>query len=263
MRAEALNPTRKSRNRGAQVGIGISGAAGDSISLSARPLPLLKSRHTVSEPFACQTTLSHVGGNAGDDELIDSERELDKLEDRELMALVREGDFSAFDELYQRHSERVRRFLFTLTWDQDTAEDYLQESFLRLYRARHNSASWRDLRSYLIRIAKNVYLAQDRRKRRCGEVSLSTENRNGYRPFEDIRASERVEPEVRLMEAYRRFKLRQAIGALPVAQRLVFVMSHFEEMRYSEIADVLRVPVGTVKSRMFAAVNTLRRLLRE
>ena len=195
--------------------------------------------------------------------MIDSERELDRLEDHELMALVRQGDFVAFDALYERHSERVRRFLFTLTWDQDTAEDYLQESFLRLYRARHNSASWLDLRSYLIRIAKNVYLAQDRKRRRSGEVSLSTENGSGYRPFESIRASERVEPEVRLMEAYRRFKLRQAIAALPVAQRLVFVMSHFEEMRYAEIAGVLRVPVGTVKSRMHAAINTLRRLLKE
>ncbi len=176
---------------------------------------------------------------------------------------MKTGDFRAFDELYARYSQSLRRFLFSLTWDQDTAEDYLQEVFLRLYRARERYEPTGKLSSYLFRIAKNYYLSQVRKKRRSEEMSLSLENRDGFRPFESIRANERIEPEVHLMEAYRRWGIRQAIRALPEKQKLVFVMSHFQEMKYDEIAEVLRIPVGTVKSRMFAAVNTLKTLLKE
>ncbi len=65
------------------------------------------------------------------------------------------------------------------------------------------------------------------------------------------------------MHAYRRWRIRRAIGSLPEGQQLVFVMAHFEGMKYAEIAEVLNVPVGTVKSRMFTAVRSLQALLEE
>ena len=189
---------------------------------------------------------------------------LEQLTDAELMELVRNSDFAAFDELYNRYSERLRRFLFSLTWDQDTAEDYLQEVFLRLYRARDKYRATGRFSSYLYQIAKNYYLCQRRKmKARCPEVSLTSEDRNGFRPFESIRANERIEPEVHLMEDYRRFRIRRVIGCLPEGQKMVFVMSHFHDMKHAEISEALGIPVGTVKSRMFAAVNTLRALLKE
>lgn len=188
---------------------------------------------------------------------------MEHLTDAKLMEMVKTGGFRAFDELYNRHARSIRRFLFSLTWDHDTAEDYLQEVFLRLYRARSRYEPTGEFSSYLFRIAKNYYLSQVRKKSRSKEVSLSIEDRNGFRPFDRIRANERIEPEVHLLEAYRKWGIRQAIQALPEKQKLVFVMSHLQEMRYEEIAAVLRIPVGTVKSRMFAAVSTLRTLLKE
>lgn len=101
------------------------------------------------------------------------------------------------------------------------------------------------------------------RKKQATEVSLSHEDRNGFRPFETIHANPGVEPEIHLLEAYRRLTIRRAIAALPEKQKLVFVMSHLEQMRYEEISEVLGIPIGTVKSRMFAAVNALRTLLAE
>jgi RNA polymerase sigma-70 factor (ECF subfamily) len=187
---------------------------------------------------------------------------MERLTDDRLMELVRGGDFAAFDELYNRYSGALRRFLFSLTWDQDTTEDYLQEVFVKLYRARDRYTPTGKLSNYLFRIAKNYYLSQCRKKCRLQEVSLSTEDRNGFRPFERLAVNERIEPEVHLMEEYRRWQMRQAIGSLPEKQKLVFVMSHFEEMRYEQIAEVLGVPVGTVKSRMFAAVQNLRAALK-
>ena len=65
------------------------------------------------------------------------------------------------------------------------------------------------------------------------------------------------------MHAYRRWRIRRAIQSLPESQQLVFVMAHFEGMKYAEIAEVLNVPVGTVKSRMFTAVRSLQARLKE
>ena len=182
---------------------------------------------------------------------------LDSLTDVELMELVKRSDFAAFDELYNRYSGPIRRFLFTLTWDQDTAEDYLQEVFLRLYRAKERYEATGKFSAYLFQIAKNYYLGQMRKNNRRADLSLSDN------PFENIHANEKIEPEVHLMEDYRRWRIRQAILGLPESQKLIFVMSHFHDMKYAEISEKLGIPVGTVKSRMFTAVNALRRTLKE
>ncbi len=61
---------------------------------------------------------------------------IEQLSDNKLMALVKDGDFAAFDALYHRHRKAIRRFLMSLTWNEDTAEDYLQEVFCNLWKAR-------------------------------------------------------------------------------------------------------------------------------
>lgn len=189
---------------------------------------------------------------------------MEALTDAELMELVRVGDYCAFDELYNRYSEPICRFLFQLTWDQETAEDYLQETFLRLYRARYRYEPTGKFSTFIFQIAKNYYLSQ-RRKSKCHseEVSLTFQDRNGHKPFENIRANERIEPEVHLIEEYNRFRMRRAISLLPDSQKIVFTLSHFEGLKYVEIAELLEIPIGTVKSRMHTAVNTLRTILQE
>jgi len=180
------------------------------------------------------------------------------------MELVKGGDFSAFDELYNRYNRPIYRFLYSLTWDSETAKDYLQEVFFRLYKSRHRYEPSGKFAVFIYRIARNHYLSERRKAKSHGtEVSLSFEAADGSRPFENLRANERIEPEVHLLDDYRRWRIRQAIDSLPAHQKLVFVMSNLHGMKYSEIAEVLDVPVGTVKSRMFSAVKTLRNLLKE
>jgi RNA polymerase sigma-70 factor, ECF subfamily len=189
---------------------------------------------------------------------------MEELADAELMELVKVENYSAFDELYNRYSKPIRRFLFQMIWDQDTAEDYLQETFLRLYRARDRYEPTGKFSTFIFQIAKNYYLSQRRRSKGCSEeVSLAQQDHNGCKPFENIHANERIEPEVHLIEEYRRFRIRQAIASLSDIQRMVFVLSHFEDMKYAEIAELLEIPIGTVKSRMHSAVNALRTFLQE
>lgn len=189
---------------------------------------------------------------------------MEEQTDAELMELVKLGNNSAFDELYNRYSDRLRRFLFRMTWDQDTSEDYLQETFLRLYRTRERYQPTGKFSTFIFQIAKNYFLSQRRiSKNHSEEVSIFQQNGNGQKPFENIRANERIEPEVHLIEGYRSFRIRQAIASLPETQHMVFVLSHFEDMKYAEIAELLEIPVGTVKSRMHAAVNALKTMLQE
>ncbi|MEN6519645.1 MAG: RNA polymerase sigma factor [Armatimonadota bacterium] len=189
---------------------------------------------------------------------------MEQLSDTELMELVKKGDFAAFDKLYTRYREDIYKFLYSLTWDQDTAEDYVQEVFIRLYMARDRYIPAGKFSTYLFQIAKNYYLYQRRgRKVRAKDLSLSHEDQSGFCVFENIKANERVEPEMRLMEEYRRLSILRAIEMLPEGQKLVFVMSHIRDMKYAEIAEILQISEGIVKSRMFTAVKRLQSLLKE
>lgn len=188
----------------------------------------------------------------------------DELSDSELMELVKAGDFSAFDKLYNRYSKQVYRFVYSLTWSSETSQDYVQEVFYRLYKSRQGYKPSGRFVAFLYRIAKNLYLSERRKaSNQNAEVSLSFQDETGRNPFENLRANQKIEPEVHLLEEYRRWKIRQAIGSLPEHQRLVFIMSNLQGMNYSEISEALQVPIGTVKSRMFCAVKALRVMLKE
>jgi RNA polymerase sigma-70 factor (ECF subfamily) len=181
--------------------------------------------------------------------------ELAQKDDRELMELVKTGDFGAFDEIYRRYSQDVRRFLYSLWWDEEAANDATQEVFYRLYRARESFEPGGKLSSWLFHTAKNYFVSQCRKDRSNGKAPV--------RLYEGIRAGPSVEPDIYLLELYRRHSVRRAIAQLPPTQRVVFVLAQFEDLKYAEISEKLGIPVGTVKSRMFAAVASLRRMLEE
>lgn len=189
---------------------------------------------------------------------------IEQLSDNKLMALVKDGDFAAFDALYHRHRKAIRRFLMSLTWNEDTAEDYLQEVFCNLWKARERYRPTGTFTTYLFQIAKNHYLSERRKQKRRSELRVQAgAPYYGRHPLADIPANKRVEPEAHLLAGYRMFRMRQAIAQLPEGQKLVFVLAHLEGMPYNTIARVLDIPVGTVKSRMSSAVRRLQGLLQE
>ena len=179
--------------------------------------------------------------------------ELGQKEDEELMSLVKTGDFGAFDALYARYSPGIRRFLFNLLWDDDAADDATQEVFFRLYRGRNAYEPAGKLSTWLFQTAKNYFISQCRKQHSNGQAPIQL--------YENIRANPRIEPDIHLLEEYRRHSIRRAVLRLPAPQRLVFVMSELEGLKYAQISEMLGIPVGTVKSRMFAAVAALRNML--
>jgi RNA polymerase sigma-70 factor (ECF subfamily) len=190
-----------------------------------------------------------------------NERPASELEDARLMLQARDGDLEAFACLVRRHRERVERFLRRLSLDRERAEDGAQEVFLRLWLARHRYQPRAKVTSLLYQVAQNYWLDQVRKASvRPREVALSATAGPGSGPMP--RAPAATEPHYQLFVRYQQWTIRQAIGRLPERHRVVFVLAHLEGYRLAEVAEILEIPVGTVKSRMNTAVRLLRGWLR-
>jgi len=184
--------------------------------------------------------------------------------DQDLMARVCDGDQEAFGILAQRHKDWLTRLLYHLFWNREEAEDGAQEVLLRLWLARRTYQPTANLRTFLFTIARNYWHNRSTRVlRRSPVVSLEDQfGPNARRVIEEL-ADESPTPEHLILQRLEQFRLRQAINQLPEKQRLVLVMSHFLDMRYTEIGETLGIPEGTVKSRMATAVLALRGRLGE
>ena len=177
------------------------------------------------------------------------------------------GDAAAYAALYDRWSGPLLRYFFHLAYDRDAAEDLLQETFLRVWRAAPRYEVRARFSTYLFQVAKNLWI-NERAKilRRPLRVSLDAP-RDGAEDGGDSLAQRldsgaaRPEEEAGRRETGRR--IRAAVDGLSEKLREVFVLAAYEEMPYAEIGEVLGIPEGTVKSRMWSAVRALRASLGE
>jgi RNA polymerase sigma-70 factor (ECF subfamily) len=168
------------------------------------------------------------------------------------MQQIAEGDAQAFGKLVARYQRRLIRFAERMLGESDAAQDIAQETFLRLWRARSRCPVSGDLDVYLLRIARNLCLDY----LRAHHPTESLDEKAPALPAAEDGLAASVQSRV-LAEA-----VRQVVLALPEPQRVVFILSHYEERSYKEIAEIIGCPVGTVASRKYQAVETLRRRLK-
>lgn len=166
----------------------------------------------------------------------------------ELMLRIKGGDRPAFEELYGLYQKPLVNYLYRLCWNRSLAEDLLQEAFLRLWRAAPNYEPTAKVSTYIFRIAHNLFLNEAARRR---EKTLEGAD-------EEIRSN----PASDLSRREVRTAVKRAIEALPEGERECLLLSEYQGFKYAEIAEVLGIPVGTVKSRMFSAVRRLRESLK-
>jgi RNA polymerase sigma-70 factor (ECF subfamily) len=176
--------------------------------------------------------------------------------DIELMLRVRGDDGAAFRELAGRWRGPLRRFFAALTGDPSRADDFAQETLLRLWLSRHRYEPTGRFSTYLFQIGKHYWLNQRARLARDRELA-PLESADGARPLAE------TQPEAVMLRRLRQERIRCAVAGLPEPYRLVFTLCHFEGLKYAEIADRLSIPLGTVKSRMAGAVRRLREALAE
>lgn len=173
-----------------------------------------------------------------------------KRSDTELVSLVADGNEQAFGELLLRHQDAVYGFARRLLNDVREAEDVTQEAFLRLFRASARYRPQASLRTYLLRITKNICIDIFRKMR-----PELLEN------IPDIADEET--PLALLEDAIDADQLEKAIDTLPVNQRTALLLRHTQHLSYQHIAEVMELSVGAVESLLVRARRTLRHFLRE
>jgi RNA polymerase sigma-70 factor, ECF subfamily len=187
----------------------------------------------------------------------DNRPELAVLErDAELMLRVRDGDQASFGLLLERHRGPVIHFLYRMVQRRAVAEELAQEVFLRVYKSRSTYEPSAKFTTWLFRIATHLGLNWIRDGRtECRQASLDEETAEGAtRQVADRTRS--VEQE--LVHRAKLREVRRAIECLPSKQRAAVLMHKYDEMEYTEIANVLRCSESAVKSLLFRAYEHLR-----
>lgn len=174
------------------------------------------------------------------------------------VARAQEGESEAFRDLVERHSDRVFRLAFRMTGNAHDAEDVVQETFLRAYRALSRFDARADFATWVHRIAVNCAIDVLRARKRRGEFRRA-DDAGGLEP--DALPSRNPGPEADALRAETRRGVETALGTLSAKERAAFVLRHFEQMSVEEIARTLQVGSGAVKQSVFRAVRKLRREL--
>lgn len=177
--------------------------------------------------------------------------------DRELMGRLARGDREALRPLMERHHRRVYRIALAYLRNPDDALDVVQETFVKAFEhaARWNTAA--EVAPWLTRIAVNQSIDRYRRERRR-QQTMQPMAEGDHDAYLDSGA---LSPERRAHSVEIKARLDGALRSLPERQRAVFVLRHYEERSLGEIAQLLGVRLGTVKSSLHRATHELRRRL--
>ena len=165
------------------------------------------------------------------------------------------GDEAAFGKLFRAHYPRIHRTCFGLLGNDADAAEAAQQCFIKAWQKRDRFDFSSAYTTWLHRIAVNTCLDQLRRRRRFRDRFLSLFQREGTDATANMPAP--TDPAAAAEVPDNARILRDALAALPEAQRTVLVLREFEQYSYEEIAQQLGIPVGTVMSRLHHARKTL------
>ena len=179
---------------------------------------------------------------------------LSTLTDAELMQRIGRGEHKAFDTLYYRYSRRLGGFfLRMLAYDTAKAEDMVQELFARVWTHRNEYRSTQPFATWLYTMAYNLCKNEYRHEAVCQAYIEQCQQRE--EPTEELsEAMERDEL---------RQRLRQVVQSLPTAQHDAFLLHYDEELTIPEVAHIIGCPEGTVKSRLYTALESVKRIMNE
>jgi RNA polymerase sigma-70 factor, ECF subfamily len=176
--------------------------------------------------------------------------------ERKLVEAAQNGDKKAFGELVRMHQKKLFRYIYGLVGSFDQAEDIVQDAFVRAYGAIKTFRAEYSFYPWLSTIARN--LAYNHVNREEKKESLDKISEKGYDPV-----SADLGPLDKLLSDEVDQRFFRALKSLPSTYRSVFVLRHFENMDYVQIANYLKIPPGTVDSRLFRARQMLMKELQD
>lgn len=181
--------------------------------------------------------------------------------DTELIAQALGGSQPAFRGLSERHRASVFHIVFKIVRDKETAQDLVQETFMKAfsslasYRPEYRFSTW------LYKIAANCSIDHLRKKRiKALSLDRQFDDKNGGRSLEVADYS--YHPGRDLERKEQRIGIEEAIASLPPKYHEVIIYRHKDDKSYEEIADLLGIPIGTVKARIFRARELLKKKLK-
>jgi len=174
------------------------------------------------------------------------------ITDEDLMErLQRDNDSLALETLVRRYERPLYAYACRVTGSREAAQDVFQETFIRIYRKRTSFRLGARFRPWVYQICLNLCRDHLRKRKRRPEQELPET------PVVDPGPSPHDQAARKLLER----KVREAVEELPEKHREVFMLAHYEQLSYPEVAAVLGLPLGTVKSRMFHCMRKLADLL--
>ncbi len=184
--------------------------------------------------------------------------------DEELMLRYRDGDKTAFETLYGRYEKPLFDFIYRMVPDSTETESLFQETFLRLVRARRKYRASAQFKTWLFQIAVNLCRDRSRRMKHRSHLSLNfplkAPEESGSE-LQDVLS----DPSPAVLKSIEGGELqsavKEALSALPEDEQLVVVLREYQGMKYSDIAEVMDRPVGTLKSINHRAHERLRHSL--
>jgi len=177
---------------------------------------------------------------------------LNTLDDSALMLKVKAGDLDRMSLLFERHNRKLFAFLFHLSHKREASEDMVQNVFYRMLKYRHTFTEESNFSGWMYQIARNVLKDQVKKY----EIA------NRYEPIEAV--EERIEggttADERLEKKQARAELFEAMRKLSDDNREILTMSRFQEMKHSEIGSILGINEGTVRVRIYRAMQELKNI---
>lgn len=178
-------------------------------------------------------------------------------QERALIEAAAGGDPAAFEKLMRMHEGKMYAVALRMCASREDAQDCMQEAMIRAYRAIENFRFQSSFSTWIYRITMNTCLDELRRRKVRQATSLDALLDAGWAP------SGGESPEGHAMEQDRKRALEQAIRTLPEDMRAAIVLRDIQGYSYDEIADILSVNVGTIKSRISRGREKLREILSE
>ena len=187
--------------------------------------------------------------------------------DEQLMiSLAKEDDLNAFEELLIRYEKPLFNYIVRYINDFHTAQDLFQETFYRVFKHRKSFNPDLKFSTWAYRIATNLCIDELKKKARELEVSLEDNRLNQEPSFlsrdrEINKIPSNSSPEGKLMKKDLEEKIKDLVKSLPEKLKSVFILSEYQELSCREIANILEIPIGTVKSRLHHSFKRLVELI--
>ena len=191
---------------------------------------------------------------------VEAEFEAGEKTEQELILLCQKGDRECFGILYQRYQHKVRSTLYQLC-GAASLDDLVQEVFLKVWKGLPKLKTTKYFSTWLYRISWNV--ATDRRRKLAKGHEPTSLNDKVWERELNKTEFDRANSTPDLMQLHYQDLVQRGLESLSFEHRAVLVLHDLEDLPQKQVADILNVPVGTVKSRLFHARNALKKFLEQ